>query len=92
MFRFFRAILDAIIGFLKDETQHPIGKANLATGMVCLIAFGIGCVPSLVEVIVRIALNRPSSAWTALIPLIGLVFLLLFFYFSLRLIPQKTPF
>ena len=87
--RLLEAALGAVAGYLRTESGDPVGRVNIACGLVLVVLAGIALVPNLVLEVVRVFLDRPSPDWTASIPLVAFSFLVLYFYLSLKLIPPR---
>lgn len=75
---------------MENEAQNPVGKVNIACGLVLLIFAIMGTIPSLLMQVLRVILNRPAPSWTIALPIIALGFLIVFFYLSLKMIPPKA--
>ena len=82
--------MSVIRSFLEDEAQDTVGKVDIACGLVLLIFAIMGTIPSLLMQVLRVILNRPAPSWTIALPLVALGFLIVYFYFSLRMIPPKA--
>lgn len=80
---------NAIKTFLKIEGLSTVGRFNLAFGVLLLIFAIIATVPNCGLELVRICMNRPSPAWTYIIPIACFVFLAFFLYLSLNLIAPR---
>jgi ABC-type Na+ efflux pump permease subunit len=89
--KLFSAVINVFKKFFKDETQHPVGKIDLACVILFCAIFVGGFFVDDIILLFNTIFNRHMNEMEYLAQPIIFICIIIFAYLSLKLIPPKFP-
>jgi hypothetical protein len=89
--KLFSSIIRVFTKFIKDETQHPVGKIDLGFVILFSAMFIGGFFIDEAILFYKVIANRHINEMEFFAQPIMFVCIMIFGYFSLKLIPPKSP-